>query len=123
MSEESAPSHLAAVVRQLRTEAGLSLYELAKRSGINRAKLARIESGEIRRPTQETINSLARALQTEPEVLYDSVWQDSDQPLPSAAIYFRSKYQLNEAQIRQLEASLREVTGEESHQDEERRSP
>jgi len=91
-------------------EAGLSLYELAKRSNVNRAKLFRMESGEVRQPTPETLQRLARALGAQPEEFYDAVWQDNDAPLPSPALYFRSKYRLSEAQIAELEASVKRVT-------------
>ncbi|HSH59421.1 MAG TPA: helix-turn-helix transcriptional regulator [Acidimicrobiales bacterium] len=128
--EEPAPgaNPLAELLRRLRLEAGLSQYELAKRTGINRSTLLRIEAGTTTNPDAETLNRLARAFAVEPEVFYDAVWQDAAEPLPSPALYFRSKYRLSDAQIAELEASLKRVTEQgdsESQEDKhrERRSP
>ncbi len=101
---------LAELLRSLRQEAGLSQYELAKRSGINRSTLLRIEAGTTTDPDAQTLNSLARVFEVEPELFYDAVWQDAAEPLPSPALYFRTKYQLSDAQIAELEASLKRVT-------------
>jgi DNA-binding XRE family transcriptional regulator len=100
------------VVRHLREAAGLSVYELAKRTGINRSTLLRLESGEHRTPHGETLNVLARVLGVEVEVLFDAVWQASPDPMPSASTYFRSKYGLTEAQIAELNTTLESMTGE-----------
>lgn len=108
-STESATS-LAELLTGLRLEAGISMYELAKRTGINRSTLMRIEAGTTTNPDSGTLNILARNLGVEPELFYDAVWQDTDQPLPSPAMYFRSKYSLTDAQIAELEGSLRRVT-------------
>jgi transcriptional regulator with XRE-family HTH domain len=51
---------LAERLRSLRVEKGLSLQELAERSGISRATLSRIENGEVS-PTAETLGALAAA--------------------------------------------------------------
>ncbi len=51
---------LAERLHALRAENGLSLQELAERSGISRATLSRIENGEVS-PTAETLGALAAA--------------------------------------------------------------
>jgi transcriptional regulator with XRE-family HTH domain len=86
------------------------MYELAKRTGVDRSILLRIEAGTTTHPYTGTLNALARGLGVEPEVFYDAVWQDADQPLPSPALYFRSKYQFTDEQIAELEASVRRLT-------------
>ena len=48
-------------LKHLREQAGISMYELAKRSGVSAASLSRIEQGG-REPTWPTIVLLARAL-------------------------------------------------------------
>ena len=101
---------MAELLNRLRLEMGISMYELAKRTGINRSILMRIEDGTTTRPFTGTLNALARGLGVEPELFYDAVWQDADTPLPSPALYFRSKYQLTDDQIAELEASLKQVT-------------
>lgn len=106
----ASPTSLAEVLTRLRLELGLSMYELAKRTGINRSTLMRIEDGTTTNPDTATLNTLARGLGVEPELFYDAVWEDIDQPLPSPALYFRSKYQFSDEQIAELEASVRRLT-------------
>lgn len=106
MDADNSPTTLAELLTRLRTEAGLSMYELAKRTGVDRSILLRIEAGTTTHPYTETLNALARGVGVEPELFYDAVWQDTDQPLPSPALYFRSKYQFTDEQIAELEASV-----------------
>ncbi len=115
MSDEPTPTTLAELLTRLRTAAGMSMYELAKRTGINRSTLMRIEDGTTTSPDAATLNTLARALEVEPELFYDAVWQDANTPLPSPALYFRSKYRLTDAQVAELEASVNRVTGKDSN--------
>lgn len=57
---QRADDRLAERLRALRGEKGLSLQDLAERSGISRATLSRIENGEVS-PTAETLGALAAA--------------------------------------------------------------
>ena len=59
-ASQRADDRLAERLRSLRAEQGLSLQELAERSGISRATLSRIENGEVS-PTAETLGALAAA--------------------------------------------------------------
>lgn len=54
-------SDFACRLRSLRESKGLSVAELAKKSGLNRQALYRLESGE-REPSLETARKLAGAL-------------------------------------------------------------
>src|SRR2546428_2229510 len=107
---ESTVTGLAALLTQLREEAGISMYELAKRTGINRSTLMRIEDGTTTQPDTATLNTLARALGVDPELFYDAVWQDAGTPLPSPRVYLRSKYHLSQEQITEIEGSLQRLT-------------
>jgi len=53
-------------VRQLRIAAGLTQTALAKRSGMNRGYLSRLESGR-QNPTLATLERLAKTLEVMPE--------------------------------------------------------
>lgn len=106
------PTKLGTLITQLRTAAGLSMYHLAQRTGLNRSTLMRIEDGTYQQPTVETLNKLAQALDAEPEDLYDAVWKDSEEPLPSLGVYFRSKYHLSEQQIAELQSTVERITDE-----------
>ncbi|MFG2001848.1 helix-turn-helix domain-containing protein [Spirillospora sp. NPDC048911] len=61
-SEESVRDLLAANLRRARTERGLSLSELSRRSKIGKATLSQLEAGSGN-PTIETVFSLSRALE------------------------------------------------------------
>ncbi|QUH03264.1 helix-turn-helix transcriptional regulator [Saccharopolyspora erythraea] len=61
MGRESAGQVLAANLRALRERAGLSLSEVARRSGIAKGTLSQLESG-AGNPTIETVFSLSNAL-------------------------------------------------------------
>ncbi len=55
---------LAAKLRQLREEQGLSLTDVSERSGLTRAAISRLENGWNNNPTLETLYRYAAALGT-----------------------------------------------------------
>lgn len=103
------PTAIGNLLRSLREGAGLSQYEAARLADIDRATLLRIERGETS-PSLETINALARVLRIEPETLYDALWSQNSQPLPSLPTYFRRKYHLSGEQIAQVERAVIRAT-------------
>lgn len=103
MPSGATPTPFSKLLRQHRTASGLSLYELAKRSGIDRSRIKRMEDGEIKVPTLDVVHKLARALEADVEDFYDACWQTTGQPLPSMPIYFRAKYDLPADQIQEVE--------------------
>lgn len=109
MAKDRDPGPLGSKLAALREQAGITLYELEKRSGINRPKLMRIETGEIRQPTTETLNKLAAALEVDPEEFFDAAWAESDGPLPSLPTYFRSKFHLTDEQIAAVERTIKRI--------------
>lgn len=56
---------MAMLLRNARESAGLSLTEIAERTGMARQAISRIESGENRNPTVSTMIRLAAALNKE----------------------------------------------------------
>ncbi len=65
------PNTLAARLRQLRQQAGLSAYALAQRAGLGYAVYCRIEAGERPDPRWSSIQAIARGLGVSTEVLRD----------------------------------------------------
>jgi transcriptional regulator with XRE-family HTH domain len=53
---------LGGVIRKAREREGISLRELARRSGVSAGQLSRIESGDVAKPSTDTLRSIARAL-------------------------------------------------------------
>lgn len=103
---------LATELRRLREAAGLSLRSLASYSGVNVSVISRIEAGEIRYPTTDTLNRMAKSLDVDPEALYDAVWREpsSKHALPSMPLYLRAKYRLSAEEIVEVEASIKKIT-------------
>lgn len=114
---EAKPTNLGRLLKRLRLHAGLSLYEAGKRSGIDRARLLKLERGDLARATPPVLNALARTFGVQPEELYDAIWSDHPEELPSVATYFRRKYRLTGNQIAEVERTLDRVRTK------ERRSP
>lgn len=63
--------HVGATLRLLRTDAGLSLRQLAGRIGVSSAYLSRVENGHDAPPTGERLASIARELSVPPDLLVD----------------------------------------------------
>jgi transcriptional regulator with XRE-family HTH domain len=60
---------LAAVTKEARLRARLSMRGLARRSGLSAAQVSRIEAGEVERPAAETLVRLAKALDRDAQLL------------------------------------------------------
>jgi transcriptional regulator with XRE-family HTH domain len=60
-----------AALRRLRTERGLSQYQLCVRAGLSGAVVARIERGEVHGPAVWVVARLADALNVPLEDLFD----------------------------------------------------
>ena len=56
------PSHFGKRLRELRTAAGLSQSELAKRCGLHEMVITKIEAGQRQEPAWGTVVKLARGL-------------------------------------------------------------
>jgi transcriptional regulator with XRE-family HTH domain len=124
MTKDSSSGAIAQILRQQLDDQGLSLYELAKRIGLERSTLMRIADGTTTQPNVETLEAIARGLDIEAELFYDALWQDTGQPLPSAPIYLRSQYSLSDEQIAAVERSIEQQLDHDTKSThDERRSP
>ncbi len=61
MSKSKADT-FAARLRHLRTQAGLTAYALAKKSGVSKQTISNLESGRIHSPSWDVAGKLADAL-------------------------------------------------------------
>lgn len=68
MIRTSLRSRFAAVLRSLRTDAGLSQEELGYRSGVHRTYVSQLERG-LKSPTLDVVEALAKALGTRAHLL------------------------------------------------------
>lgn len=75
-----------------RTELGLSINEVARRSGIDAGSVWRIEQGKIAKPRVKSIIAIGRVLEINPIELFTAVgWLTSDD-LPDLGTYLTTKY-------------------------------
>lgn len=110
MHNTPTPTPLSRLLSGLRHEAGLTTWALARRSGIDRSNIRRIESGTVSNITVVTMQKLADALEVEVERFYEAHWETTGQPLPSLPTYFRTKYrQLSDRQIAEIEEFVAEL--------------
>ena len=78
----STPTFFAERLRGLRESAGLSQYALAKRAGVSRQGMSRLEMGE-REPTWITVQRIAAALGVSCEAFTDpDIVQEAQNPEP-----------------------------------------
>ena len=84
---------LAALLRRLRQQAGLSVKELEAKSGVSRAAISRTENGE-KLPTPTPLNRLASALGVDASELFQAAGYTTTgaEALPALQPYLRAKY-------------------------------
>jgi DNA-binding Xre family transcriptional regulator len=70
MQEYLQRAHLFAALRQVREQAGLSLQDLADRTGIDKGYLSRLETGGQENTTIETLCRVAAALGKDMQVFF-----------------------------------------------------
>jgi len=77
---------------------GVSQLELARRSGVTRQHIANLEAGEIRNPTELTVNALAAALRVTPSFLR----REPATPPNKEVLHFRGKARVTARSSAQL---------------------
>lgn len=102
MSDSELPE-LSAALRAHRTRAGLTVRQLAEKSGLTSSTLSRLETGQIETPRPEHLQRLARALDVDIEDLYAVAGYLMPEGLPELRPYLRAKYGLPDQAARQLD--------------------
>lgn len=91
MSPDAA-SQLAELLRTAREHLGLSVREVAKRSGVVNSNIVRLEQGAIPNPRPETLKAIADVLELDLADVFASIGYVQPKGLPSFTPYLRSKY-------------------------------
>jgi transcriptional regulator with XRE-family HTH domain len=94
---------LGAAIRDEREQAGLSLRELADRCGVHYSAIAKIEQGQVASPDPAKLRAIARVLKMDVRDLYALSGYAVPDGLPGFAPYLRSKYELPDDAISELE--------------------
>ena len=102
-----APDGFAAYLRGKRTQAGLSVPELARRAGVSVAYISRVEQGWRGTPSARVLQRLALALQIPIAEILEAagilpLGSDLSKKGVAAGILFRSAEGLTDAQIQDI---------------------
>jgi PTS system nitrogen regulatory IIA component len=111
---DSTAPNFGATLRLLRTEASLSLRELAERIGVSGAYLSRVENGHDAAPTPDRLIAIAKVLEIPAPVLLELAQQTGPavsgylERVPAANALFLeiARRDLNAAQIARLRAFM-----------------
>jgi transcriptional regulator with XRE-family HTH domain len=100
----SPPDPIAAKIKQLRHEAGMSLSELADVSGVSKGYLWKLERGDGKvRPSGRTLYKIARALGTSmSELLGRAVLVDEPKDIPESLDRFAKRARLGKRDVQML---------------------
>ena len=102
---ENQAKQLAAIIAARRAELGLSLRQVALRSGIHASIVGALEAGTTLSPLPDTLVAIAQALDLSVSDLYLLAdWLPAGE-LPTLKLYLRAKYrELDERAIADIEA-------------------
>lgn len=109
MEQDNQPS-LGGRLRTARTEAGLSIRELARLTGVSHAYLFKLEAGQKENPSAEKLQRLAEVLEIDPSTLLQYVGVEVAATLPPAKVYFRNKYGMSEEDAEQVARLVEDYT-------------
>jgi transcriptional regulator with XRE-family HTH domain len=93
---------LGETLRAARQDAGLSVRELARLSGMTHGYLVKLELDQKEHPSADTLLRLAEVLELDPAELLAYVGLKPSSTLPPAAVYFRRKYGMSESDAEEV---------------------
>lgn len=103
---------LGGMMRRARLRMGWSLRDAAKATGIPHSWLTRVEQGHYSRPAPHRLARVAEVLGLDLRQLNQATGGSLADGLPTAEMYFRTKYDLTPSEIAKLEAVLAQVRHE-----------
>lgn len=99
------PTTVGGRIKKYRQDAGLSLTELATRSGLSKGYLSTLESSDESRPSGTTLYALAKVLGvTMSDLLGEQLLVESPTEIPSSLAKFAREAQLPQSDVRMLAA-------------------
>ena len=96
------PVTLGEYMRSARLKRRLSLQQLANAAGVHKSYLGRLELGQLKQPSPEVLQKIARALDIEYENLFALTGYRLPDELPSLVPYLRSRYHMSDDDIRKV---------------------
>jgi transcriptional regulator with XRE-family HTH domain len=89
-------------IAKARKAKGLSMHALANAVGMNVAAIHNLENGKVKEPRPAKLAKIAEMLDIRVEDLYSTIGYTVASELPELAPYLRAKYQLSNAEVKQL---------------------
>lgn len=96
------PQTLSAYLRAARLEAGLSIRQLARLSGVSHSYLVKLETDQKENPGADKLLRLAEVLEIDPSALLRFIGVEPPSTLPPPRVYFRRKFGMSEAEAARL---------------------
>lgn len=106
--QNSGSSWLAEIVRSRRIALGLSMSDVTRLGGVDRATLSRVENGK-KTPAPDTLAALASALRLPLADLYEAAGYPLPHRLPSLRPYLRHAYGISHEAVDEIETYLRRL--------------
>ncbi|MEU4194852.1 helix-turn-helix transcriptional regulator [Kribbella sp. NPDC026611] len=98
------------IIKNRRVELGLSASELARRAGVQKSTISRLEAGERQTPKADILMAIARVLGLSNTDLFVAADWMPEGELPSFKPYLRAKYgDLPAEELAKLEATFAKV--------------
>lgn len=98
------------IIKDRRVELGLSASELARRAGVQKSTISRLEAGERQTPKVDILIAIAKVLGLRSTDLFVAADWVNEGELPSFKPYLRAKYgDLPPKAVAELEASVARV--------------
>jgi transcriptional regulator with XRE-family HTH domain len=104
---------LGRLIQEQRQARGLSQRALARATGLQNSTIMRLENGALERPDPLLLQRIARALDADLEDYYLLGDYPLPRGLPDLGVYMRTKYQLSDEEIAQVNKIIEEhITNE-----------
>src|SRR6266849_5822966 len=99
-SRKHSPRSLGETIRAHREAAGLSQRQLGSMADLHHSLLARIESGEVEKPSAELLQRLADTLEIDAQALLEFIGVKPN--LPEPQVYFRKEFGVSDREAREI---------------------
>ncbi|MHB8464800.1 MAG: helix-turn-helix domain-containing protein [Acidimicrobiales bacterium] len=103
-------------IREARDRLAMSLRDLASRCGVHATTIRKIEQGQIAQPSPQVLQRIARAIGCDYEDLAALAGVSLPEGLPTLPVYLRTKYELSQDEIRQVDGYVRYLREQHEHE-------
>jgi transcriptional regulator with XRE-family HTH domain len=91
---------LGEVVRNARSDLGISIRQLARAVGVHHSSIARLEAGDHQEPKPPLLQRLSRVLEIDERDLFALAGPEAYEALPAFTPYLRAKYDISDQSAR-----------------------